>query len=101
MYRRSKYCVVLSSAPPLTLDNILKALEGMKDWRRLPQRLGVFLSSGNSFRDVMERFLNGHGRYQPCWRAVIFALDGLGDTHLANHIKSYGGPIQGVCVRVK
>ena len=31
---------------------------------------------------------------------VIFALDGAGETHLANHIRSYGEPVQGECVCV-
>ena len=89
----------LSPAPPLTVENILKAMEGVKDWRHLANWLGVYYS-GNGLKDAVEWFLMGLSDYQPSWRAVIFSLDGAGETHLANRIRSYGEPVQGgyVCV---
>ena len=90
------------SAPLLTLENVLKAVEGVKDLGKLTQWFfGGPLYSDYSLKNVVELFLQGQGRYQqPSWRAVIFALDGAGETHLANHIRSYGEPVQGVCVCV-
>ena len=73
-------------------------MERLKDWNSLAGWLnGDKCSSRDSLKDVVERFLQGHGRYQqPSWRAVIFSLDGAEETHLANHIRSYGEPVQGV-----
>ena len=78
---------------PLIVENLLKASEGMKDWVSLASWLGTFSSS--SLKDAMEQFVQGQGRYQPSWRAVIFALDKAGDTPVANCIRSYGEPVQG------
>ena len=88
----------LSPAPPLTVDNIMKAVEGVKNWRVLANWLGV--PGGSSLKNMMEGFLRGGGRFKPSWRAFIFALDGAEETHLANRIRSYGEPVQGVCVCV-
>ena len=100
------FTVLLSlSAPPLTLENVLKAVKGAKDFRKLTGWLYGNLDPDNSLKDVLELFLQGQGLcQQPSWRAVIFALDGAGETHLANHIRGYGEPVQGgwvgVCVCV-
>ena len=92
-------CLCLSPAPPLTVDNIMKAVEGVKDWRRLANRLGGYGIS-SSLRGAVERFLHGEGCFKPSWRAIIFALDRAEETHLANRILSYGEQVQGVCVCV-
>ena len=69
-------------------------MEGVKNWEELGGWLGVLPCS--SLEDAVERFLEGEGHYQqPSWRAVIFALDGAGETYLANQIRSYGELIQG------
>ena len=92
-----KICLyALSPAPPLTVENLLKALEGVKEWREVDYWLGTSLSiSSSSLKEAMEQFLQGRGIFQPSWRAVIFALDGAKKTHLASHIRSYGEPVQG------
>ena len=54
---------------------------------------------------VVEKFLLGEGCYQPSWRAVIYSLDEVDESHLANQIRSYGEPVQGestcTCVYLK
>ena len=88
-----KICLyALSPAPPLTVENILKALEGVKNRGGVTIWLGTY---GGSLKEALEHFFQGQGRFQPSWRAVNFALDGAGETHLANHIRSYGEPVQG------
>ena len=90
------YLYTLSPAPPLTVENILKALEGVKDWRMVDRwLLGTFIISSSSLKDAVEWFLQGQGNFQPSWRAVIFALDGARGTRVADRIKSYGEPVQG------
>ena len=80
------------------MNNVLKALVGVKNWGRLTIRLGVHVLG--SLKDIVEQFLQGQGHYQPSWRAAIFVLDEAGETHVANRIWSYGEPVQGVCVCV-
>ena len=82
-----------SPAPSLIVENILKALEGVKDRVEQARWLGIRHSS--SLKDTVEQFLQGRGNYQPSWRAVIFGLDGAGETPLASRIRSYGEPVQG------
>lgn len=83
------------AAPPLIVGNILKAMEGVKNWINMANWLGTLVHS-SSLMDAVEQFLEGRGRFQPSWRAVIFVLDGVGDTHIANCIRSYGEPVQGI-----
>ena len=89
----------LSPAPPLTVDNVMKAVEGVKHWRGLT---GSLVGYGNSLslKDAVEQFLRGGEYFKPSWRAVIFALDMAGKTHLANRIWSYGEPVQGRCTYI-
>ena len=94
-----KMCLyALSSAPLLTVENVLKALEGVENWVKVASWLGtlfIISSSSSSLKEAVEQFLQGRGHFQPSWRAVIFALDGAGETPLANRIRSYGEPVQG------
>ena len=76
----------------------MMAVEGVKDWECLASCLSLY--SGISVKDAVQWFLRGAGHFKPSWRAIIFALDGAGETHLANGIRSYGEPVQGVCVCV-
>ena len=75
------------------MENILKALEGVEEWETMARWLGTY--SSRSLKEAVEEFLQGQGRYQPSWRAVIFALDGEREAHLASRIRSYGEPVQG------
>ena len=92
-----KICLyALSPAPPLTVENILKALEGVEYWVEVAVWLGTLISSrGSSLKEAVEQFLQGRGGFQPSWRAVIFALDGAEETPVADRIRSYGEPVQG------
>ena len=91
-----KICLyALSPAPPLTVGNILKALEGVEeDWEEVADWLGIYYDS-SSFKEAVEWFLQGQGFFQPSWRAVIFALDGAEETPVSSRIRSYGEPVQG------
>ena len=86
-----KICLyALSPAPPLTVENTLKALEGVEDWGEVASWLGTYSSS---LKEAVELFLQGRGHFQPSWRAVIFALDGAEETPVASRIRSYGEPL--------
>ena len=68
----------------------------MQEWTDLRDYFGV--DSASSLEDVVERFLLGRGRYQsPSWRALIFALDDMGETQVADCIRNHGEPVQGEC----
>ena len=94
------FTVLLSPAPPLTRENILKAVEGVKG---TPESLsaslnGIYYMVGRDIKnvDVVEDFIEGRGCHkQPSWRAVIFALDKAGETHVADQIRHYAEPVQG------
>ena len=47
---------------------------------------------------VIEIFLQGRGREQPSWRAVLQSLYNANELQLAASIKSYAEPLQGVCI---
>ena len=88
--------ISLSPAPPLTVENIMKEVEGVRNTDELQMWLNSGLLSFNPhIRSVVEWFLQGRSHYQPSWRAVIFALDGTGETRLANRIRHYAEPVQG------
>jgi hypothetical protein len=85
--------------PPLTQGNILEAVKGVQDQAHLIEYFG-FYPTRRSIEDTVEDFLLGRGFYQPSWRAVIFTLDLVGKTQIADRIRNHGEPIQGVCVYV-
>ena len=116
---------VLSSlfvAPPLTTDTLLPLLTEVKSWRNLAKGLihshdkdssihsfySVDLdalqrhhgSGEECLKSVIEIFLRGKGgrHKQPSWRAVIWSLYKANEIQLASHIKSYGEPLQGMCI---
>ena len=60
-------------------------------------------SDKNCLKAVVEKFLLGGGQYwpqQPSWRAVIWSLYKAHEIHLANQIRIYAEPVQGVCMCV-
>ena len=88
------YCVALSPAPPLTVENIVKAVEGVKDTKELALALNAAYMDGSNIKDVVEMFVVERGRYkQLSWRAVIITLDVTGETHVANQIRHYAEPV--------
>ena len=101
--------------PPLTLENVLKAVERVRNWERLCGARGLGVNTFDIQRQhesdeaflkaVVEKFLLGEGYYQPSWRRVIYSLDLVDESHLADQIRSYGEPVQGestcTCVYLK
>ena len=75
----------------------MKEVEGVRDADQLQLWLnGLFSFNYNpSIKNIVEEFLQGRGRHQPSWRAVIFALDGAMETHVVNRIRHYAEPVQG------
>ena len=74
----------------------MKEVEGVRNTSDLQGWLNAHITAVNpSITDVVEWFVQGRGRYQPSWRAVIFALDGVRGTHLADRIRHYAEPVQG------
>ena len=90
-------CGSLSPAPPLTVENIVKEVEGVGNISDLQLWLDgyVDVESTLSIKDIVENFLQGDGLYQPSWKAVILALDKAGETRIANRIRHYAEPVQG------
>ena len=88
--------ISLSLAPPLTVENIVKEVEGVRNVDQLQKWLynGTIIFNP-SIADVVEEFVQGGGRYQLSWRAVIFALDGAEETCLADRIRHYAEPVPG------
>ena len=87
----------LSPVPPPVVENIAKEVEGVRDTDLLQRWLfnRSLFSSKPHIKDAVEWFLQGYGHFQPSWRAVIFALDGAGETHRADRIRHYAEPVQG------
>ena len=99
-----------SPVPPLTLDNVMVAVKGTKNWRRLRSYFGVngiyrdqHASDEACLKAVVEEFLLGEAFYQPTWRAVIYCLDRTDDVALADKIRKFGEPVQGawVCMQLR
>ena len=57
-------------------------------------------SDENCLKAVVEKFFLGGGRYRPSWRAVIWSLYQAHEIHLANQIRIYAEPVQGMCMCV-
>ncbi|MCG8620514.1 MAG: hypothetical protein MJE68_00760, partial [Proteobacteria bacterium] len=77
-------------------ENIMKEVEGVRNNFQLYRWLnGVPSSLNPNIKYAVEQFARGNGHYQPSWRAVIFALDGARETHVANRIRHYAEPVQG------
>ena len=118
----------LLAAPPVTVDTVFTLVREVTSWRKLakelvwaydhdePQKFVIQTSIPNStdldalqrqqgsdeecLKSVIEKFLQRKGcRYKkPSWRAVIWSLYLTNEIQLASHIKSYGEPLQGVCI---
>ena len=73
-----------------TLRILLGVSEQLKDTKRQHG------SDEACLKAVVETFLLGEGVYQPSWRRVIHALHDANESHLADQIKSYAEPVQGL-----
>ena len=104
-------CYVLTvppstSAPPLTVENVLKYLSEVKNWRTVGLRLlgyneakvqaieREYSSSEDRMRAVVQQWLQG-GAYLRSWRLLVRALDYEGDIQVADPIRGFTEPPQG------
>ena len=111
----------LPVAPPLTVENVMSVVKGVKRWRTLAKQLVVTYDKDDDDDDeysinlddlqqqhhsdedclkiIIKTFLKGKGLYrQPSWRAVIWCLYLSDEIHLAEQIQSYGEQLEGVCL---
>ena len=109
--------LLYTSAPPLTVENIHTAVQGVA-WRKLGERLIYGIYSGRfrlrdypkldeivqqhqsddgRLRAVIECWLQGEGLdEEPSWRRIILALDDATETrHLVNTIRHFAEPLPG------
>ena len=119
MLRFVSHCPPLStSAPPLTVENIQTAVQGVA-WRKLGEKLipsGDYNHESRQFvypkldeiaqqhqsddsrlRAVIECWLQGEELdKEPSWRRIIWALDDATETRpLANTIRHFAEPLPG------
>ena len=109
----------LPVAPPLTPENVMTVVKGVKRWRALAKQLvyaydkdgGIYWSGSvdlddlqhqhGSAQDCLEAivkvFLQERGgQYeQPTWRAIIWSLYKANETELADQFRSYAEPVKG------
>ena len=100
-------CYVLTvppstSAPPLTVENVLVQIQEVKDWREVGKRLlgyneikaieKKYSSSEGRIRAVVQQWLEGGG---PSWRWLVWALDRAGDIQVADPIRGFTEPPRG------
>ena len=107
-------CYVLTvppsiSAPPLTLENVLKHMnvQEVKDWREVGKwlLLGVgdcteqvkviereYSSIEDRMRAVVQQWLEG---LSPSWRTLVWILDWAGDIEVADPIRGFTEPPSG------
>ena len=105
-------CYVLTvppstSAPPLTVENVLIYTQEVKDWREVGRwLLGYFneakvqaiereySSSEERMRAAVQQWLEGGG-YPPSWRRLAWSLDVAGDIEVADPIRGFTEPPRG------
>ena len=105
-----------TSAPPLTVDTVLTAVQGV-NYRTLAERLlhkelhreslewiypkleeieRLYQSHDDRLRAVIECWMHGDGiDEKPSWRRIICALDGAEETTIANNIRHHAEPVPG------
>ena len=103
-----------TSAPPLTVDTVLTAVQGV-NWRTLGEKLlpveiqGTRLiypkvdkierlhqSDGDCLRAVVECWMQGEGKHEePSWRRIIWELDDANETRTADNIRIFAESVQG------
>ena len=99
--------LLLSSlAPPLTVDNILTAVQGV-EWRNLGEQLFCnklsyldkierqYQSDDERLHALIDHWLQGEGEDEPSWRALIYNLDYAGESRIADTIRHFAEPVSG------
>ena len=98
-----------TSAPPLTVDTVVRAVHGVRDWREFGKYLFICsgISDWNRKLDTIKQQHNSDINYlhgvvkewfsgrQPSWRQVIFALDLAEESTIADSIRGYAEPPDG------
>ena len=96
-----------TSAPPLTVENVLKYTQEVKNWKKV----GFWLLPGDPteqldaiereysynkdrLRAVVQQWLQGGGPTRS-WRWLVQALDYAGDMKVADPIRKFAEPPQG------
>ena len=105
-----------TTAPPLTVENILTAVQGVA-WRKLGEELihSVYNAESHQFdypkldeierqhqsddsrlRAVIECWLQGEGKdEEPSWRRIIWTVDWENKTKAADDIRHFAEPLPG------
>ena len=96
-----------TSAPPLTVDTVVRALDGVRNWKEFGEWLFIcsdireykletieqqHRSDGNYLHGVVEEWFKGH---QPSWRLIILALEWAEESMVADRIRGYAEPPPG------
>ena len=87
------------------MDTVVRAVHGVRDWKNFGKWLFIWsdiarlktikqqhISDGNYLHGVVEEWLKGH---QPSWRQIIYSLDRIDETKLADRIRGYAEPPPG------
>ena len=92
-------------APPLTLNNVLRCIQGVQ-WRKLGEKLLALhkeklnvierenTSDQDQLRALVEFWLKS-ASYQHSWRRLIFRLDQAGELKVADSIRGFAEPPSG------
>ena len=103
-----KWCLFffLCLAPPLTIESILTAVQGVA-WKGLGKMLfwnnpsyvneieAQEQSDDERLHALIDHWLEGEGNEQPSWRALIYNLDHAEETELADKIRQFAEPVSG------
>ena len=99
--------LVSTIAPPLNSEQILKHVQGVKNWREVGKMLlgydeskvdtihREYSSNEDRLRAVVQQWLDGGGLSQPSWRRLVYALDHADNITLADPIRGFAEPPQG------
>ena len=95
-----------TSAPPLTVENVLKYTQQVKNWREVGEWLlgyseakldaieRKYSSNEDRMRAVVQQWLEGGGLSQT-WRSLVWALYCAGDIQVADLICRFAEPQRG------
>ena len=95
-----------TSAPPLTVDSVLKYIQEVKDWRKVGKWLlghneakveaieKKYSSSEERIRAVVQQWLEGGGLPRS-WKWLVWTLDRAGDITVADPIRGFTEPPRG------
>ena len=85
----------LLTVVPLSVDKVQALFEKTRDLARLCNGLGIPYYKRGDAATAAEYYINNDTRYRG-WRWLIWWLDIIGDTDLANSIMEYAEPPEGV-----